>query len=334
MSGARVPYHLRTNKFVERQLFLDLLDFVRIWNGSTEYFYASMGGQFLEDFKILHERYAIDRMISIEQDLITWHRQSFNRPLGCIDCRNLTSGEFIDNFSTTLESMENVRAIVWLDYAEANNKGTQLQEYQQLVSQLTAGDVVKITLNANYQSRHQLANFKKKADFESAVIASLTKELDGYIPGEGIRPADINSKKYPELLAKAVRIAVLDGNSSSSEYSVHPLASFRYRDGQQMLTVTAIITDETFDETIKNDRSYSQWPCKSKDWHDIHEIDVPNMSQKERVFVNSRISREDDFTIHQEMPFHLEASEKESLRLLKSYIQHYRRYPAFGRVYV
>lgn len=42
MSGHFVPYQLRTHKFIERQLFLDALDFVRVWNGPSEYMYVSM----------------------------------------------------------------------------------------------------------------------------------------------------------------------------------------------------------------------------------------------------------------------------------------------------
>ena len=96
MSGQNVPYQLRRNKFVERQLFLDILDFVRVWNGPSPYLYASMGGRFLEDFKLINDRFAIEQMISIELDETTWKRQEFNR-LGFIDCRRQGSGEFIED---------------------------------------------------------------------------------------------------------------------------------------------------------------------------------------------------------------------------------------------
>ena len=79
--------------------FLDLLDFVRVWNGPSKYLYASMGGRFLEDFKLVNDRLAIEHMISIEVDETTSERQAFNRPLGFIECRNQSSGDFIVEFN-------------------------------------------------------------------------------------------------------------------------------------------------------------------------------------------------------------------------------------------
>ena len=115
MSGHAVPYQLRPNKFVERQLFLDILDFVRVWNGPSKYLYAAMGGRFLEDFKQVNSRFAIEHMISIEIDETTCRRQDFNR-LGFIECRKQTSEQFIDGFDRLVAGHPDKRFLVWLDY--------------------------------------------------------------------------------------------------------------------------------------------------------------------------------------------------------------------------
>lgn len=334
MSGESVAYHLRTNKFVERQLFLDLLDFVRIWNGPSKYFYASMGGRFLEDFKILHERYAIDHMISIEMDKVTSQRQEFNRPLGCIECKNQTSAEFIDGFNDTVAAFGDVKSIVWLDFAAANERRVQLQEFEQLVSKLSSGDVVKITLNANFSSRFQLKDYQNKSDFQELVIGDLNEQLSEYTGEEGVQDTDLKPKEFAELLADAVRKAALRG-ISNSQCAMQHLASFRYRDGwHQMLTVTALVVDDKLQASATSDEFFLQWPCRSSDWTDVVEIKVPDMSQKERAFINSLVSRRIPQEIHEEMPFKFETADATSLFLLANYIEHYRRYPAFGRVYV
>ena len=134
MNQANVPYQLRTNKAVERQLFLDILDFVRVWNGPSKYLYSSMGGRFLEDFKLINDRFAIERMVCIELDPTIAQRQTFNRPLGFIECRCQSSDDFISDFDKLMATAVGMRAIVWLDYAMANERGKQLQEYQDLVS--------------------------------------------------------------------------------------------------------------------------------------------------------------------------------------------------------
>ncbi len=183
MSGQNVPYQLRPNKFVERQLFLDVLDFVRVWDGPSRYVYVSMGGRFLEDFKLINDRFAIEQMISIESDETTWKRAAFNR-LGFIDCRHETSGEFVENLEKLLSDQADRRLIVWLDYADANKRGEQLGEFRQLVSKLGSGDVAKITLNANPQSYRRRAAALTRRDFEAYLKdpESIThKDFDTYL---------------------------------------------------------------------------------------------------------------------------------------------------------
>ncbi|MCX7419026.1 MAG: hypothetical protein NT013_05745 [Planctomycetia bacterium] len=183
MSGQDVPYQLRPNKFVERQLFLDILDFVRVWNGPSKYLYAAMGGRFLEDFKQINDRFAIEHMISIENDKTTWKRQEFNR-LGFIECLKQKSGVFVDRFDRLAAEHSDKCFVVWLDFTEANKRGKQLGEFRQLVSKLSSGDVAKITLNANSQSYRRRASVLTKKDFDSYLRdpeSPTHKDFDTYL---------------------------------------------------------------------------------------------------------------------------------------------------------
>jgi len=336
MSGFRVPYHLRTNKFVERQIFMDLIDFVRVWNGPREYVYASMGGQFLEDFKAIHDRYGIDRLISFEMNEVTWKRQKFNSPLGCVECVLKTSGEFIEEYFELVEQKENSQAIIWLDYAAANDRGDQLQEFEALVEKLVSGDLIKITLNCNPQSKVQRRNCTTVRDFEIKAIAALRKQLDpNYSPAEGINAKDLKPKQFANLLAKAVKNAALRGLSDADDFQAIPLGSYRYSDGEhQMLTVTMLVANEELVEKMDCDKTFGNWPMRSNQWEHVHEINVPDLSQKERAFVNERIGRLKPHEIHGELPFWLEQSEPKSQELLRNYVVQYRRYPAFGRIFM
>jgi hypothetical protein len=334
MSGFNVPYHLRTNKFVERQLFSDVLDFARIWNGPSKYLYVSMGGRFLEDFKILHERYSIDFMISLETDKTTAARQEFNRPLGCIRCINQSSKDFVDGYLDTITEYGDVKAIIWLDYTAPNDRDSQLQEYEDLVTKLNVGDIVKITLNANYNSKHHRKDFSSDEKYYEAVLPFLTDQLAQYIKGEEVVLGDLTNANFATLLATAVESASLKG-IQNSEFQILQLAAFRYSDGpHQMLTVTAMVIDDELRNTISNDIVFQDWPCRSIDWSDVKEIRVPDMSQRERAFINSQISRNSSEEIHTSMPFKFDTDDKQSFVALENYIKHYRRYPPFGRVYV
>ncbi|POZ52996.1 O-methyltransferase [Methylovulum psychrotolerans] len=104
MSGQDIPYYLRPNKHVERQIFIEILSHVNAWNKLIEYLYVSMGGKFLEDIKQIHSALNIKKLVSIERDKITFERQQFNRPLSLIDCLNMTSGDLVNQIGTLLDS--------------------------------------------------------------------------------------------------------------------------------------------------------------------------------------------------------------------------------------
>ena len=333
MSGANVPYQLRTNKFVERQLFLDLLDHIRLWNGPSRYVYASMGGRFLEDFRLVNERFAIERMISLEEDELVWQRQKFNCPYSFIECRHQTSADFVTDFDQLATENGDERYIVWLDYATANERGRQLQEYRDLISKLAAGDVIKVTLNANLDSVRDKAGFPRQIDFRRAVMHEIEEQLDEYMPADAIAAESLNPSSFAKLLAGAVKNAALKGIGENQDCEIRPLAAFRYRDGyHQMMTVAAIVSNDSLNSIIDNDSVFAEWEFRASDWDTIQLVDMPDLSPKERATINELLRTDNEFSLHQKLRFRFDEDDAESLRLFKNYAAHYRRYPTFGRV--
>src|SRR5688572_9623398 len=98
-TGGFVPYHMRPNKAVDRQLFVELLAKVNRFRPIRSYTYIGFGGSFLEDFKLIHTSFGSRKMISIEEDLNVLNRQKFNVPLRCITRRHQTSGDFVASYS-------------------------------------------------------------------------------------------------------------------------------------------------------------------------------------------------------------------------------------------
>ncbi len=378
MTGHNVPYQLRTNKYVERQLFLDIIDFVRVWNGPSQYLYSAMGGRFLEDFRLVNSRFAIEHMISIELDHNTWMRQEFNR-LGFIDCRHQSSGDFVDSFDRLVQDNPGKRFITWLDYAAPNARGEQLGEYRRLLSKMASGDVAKLTLNANSNSYRRRSGPLTKKDFdaylkntesathkdfetylnsliarggdddsadvdrtftlsdteyETICIKNLKNQLDEYLPRNELVADDLKSDAFARLLAESVQVAALRA-VEGSQLQMIPLAAFRYRDGEhQMLTVTAILADGALATRIADDQVFSNWPLRANGWSQVHEVDVPDISAKERHFIDGFITQHHEpAQIQAEIPFWLGESEQLSISLLTAYLQHYRRYPTFGRIH-
>ena len=65
MSAGTLPYHLRQNKAVDRAVFIDMLMRIHTYISVRDHAYVSLGGPFLEDFRIIHAALGIRRMISL-----------------------------------------------------------------------------------------------------------------------------------------------------------------------------------------------------------------------------------------------------------------------------
>jgi hypothetical protein len=100
-----------------------------------------------------------------------------------------------------------------------------------------------------------------------------------------------------------------------------------------MVTATILIADEDLSKRVAEDAIFNDWAFSGTGWGPAIEISVPDLSPKERHLIEGLISSEmsDSATIHSRMPFRFDKREAVSLELLRSYLQHYRRYPTFAR---
>jgi hypothetical protein len=179
MSGGNVSYNLRPNKFVERQLFIELLGKICLTKSPDSYIYISLGGPQLEDHKTIHQMLGFNNLVSIEADPVVYQRQLFNLRPYYVKCRQETTSQFITNFDNFASSYEDKKFIVWLDYTEANMRYEQLVEYQTLLSSLEVGDILKITINANPYSlgKKEIDELGEPCETDNNYRISLFKKL-------------------------------------------------------------------------------------------------------------------------------------------------------------
>jgi len=151
MSGSSLPYRLRPNKAVDRELFLSLLMRLAPNLGLEKYHYVGLGGPFLEDFRLLHSRIGIGRkrggrtvgrLTCVESELEVHKRQLFNRPVASIKCIHSTLDDFLDKTTFTTP------AIIWFDYTEPSGRLTQIRRFASSINKVPLGSVLRITLNA------------------------------------------------------------------------------------------------------------------------------------------------------------------------------------------
>lgn len=337
MSGANVAYHLRPNKLVERQLFIEALRFVKEFCGLEKYVYISMGGRFLEDFKIIHRSLGIKKLISVEDDLTVYGRQLFNKPFSFIEVVNQNTSDLVTGFDSLAGKHEDHNFIIWLDYASPKERKVQLGEFEALISKLDTHDIIKITLNANLRhleykfNSFDTSGSRRKIKIQKEALGKLEKQLGDYMPDD-YTYRDMTEKGFAEILADAVNLAALKGISGDSNKSIIPLAMFRYSDSSQMLTATAIILDKEEVAEFENAPNFLSWKFKPQTWTDVHRILVPDLSIKERFRLDELLFTKTAEKIHEELPFRFDEDEDISLDIFKAYQNHYRRYPNFARV--
>ncbi|WP_316662437.1 O-methyltransferase [Ralstonia mannitolilytica] len=318
-----MPYHLRQNKAIERALFIDLLARVGRYRNISDYRYIGFGGPYLEDFKVLHSSLRIRDMISLEGDANVAKRQLFNQPLSCIDIRNQTSGEFL------IEHSFDKSSVVWFDYVTPASMTEQLGETRQLISMLTAGDVFKITLNANPEALGR----PMEGDLKEYRAVRAQERLAEYGPAV-IDPDMTTSKNYPTLLLHAIHSAAKKGVEGDRRLFVQPLSAFVYKDGQQMVTATGILLNHADRDPFFRDTRLQHWAYRNLTWDVPTQVSIPDLSAKERMHIESLLPDIDAKVIAEKMGYFVGPDKDEAEVLMQNFVTYYRLSPWFSRVLV
>ena len=321
--GGSIPYHLRQNKAIDRSLFIELLGRINRFKNISDYTYVGFGGPFLEDFKFLHSALRIKSMISLEMDRNVAIRQEFNKPLSCIEIRQQTSADFL------IKHHFNSASIVWFDYAIPKNLPEQLTETRKLISELDAGDIFKITLNASAETLGRPS--EKTADLHTHRVNVALDRLAGY-GKTTLTEEDVNQKNYPTLLLNAIMDAARKGVEGAQNLYVQPLSAFVYKDGQQMLTATGIILDHKEKAEFLEKSRVEHWRHSCLIWDSPKAISVPDLSAKERLHIEALLPDSKSEEILKKLGYFVGRDKEDAEELMKNFIDYYRLSPWFSRV--
>lgn len=321
--GGSIAYHLRQNKAIERNLFVDLLARVGRYVNISNYSYIGFGGPFLEDFKHLHSALRISKMISLEMDPNVYKRQMFNRPISCISLRNESSGDFLNNYEFDNEAGN----IVWFDYANTDIT-SQLTETQRLIEKLGHGDIFKITVNASPTALGEPQDRSKMLEYRAEVLAN---RLSSYGPAE-VTAASVATKNYPKTLLAAIMSAVKHGLAGDPSIVLQPLAAFVYSDGQQMLTVTGVLLHKDEIERFLEQSRLPCWSFFNADCLAPKSISVPVLSAKERVHIESMLPEAGVEDIQNALDFYTASTERVAREEMSNFVNFYRMFPWYSRV--
>ena len=321
MSAENHSYRLRPNKYVDRELFAEFVSLLVTDADPDNYVYISMGGTHLSDHLAIYRRAGLRKLYSFDQDEAVVNRQKFNAPFDGVACRVHFSEELPVLLGGILSEFEAHQVVVWLDYT-AINRQQQLTEIQELAPRLTAGDVVKVTMNANFeginQLRDKLSPTEKALPIGKQNAILLKREFGAYMPGS---ITDIDSGHMVEVLAKCIERAYVLGMEESSEDKMFsPVLLTKYKDTTQMLTATVMVTDRNGTPHLPKG-----WTYAPSNWDQVEIIRVSELSTRERLALDQQMHKEYE-DIQDFLGFHLDEP------TIKAYSRFHRFYPAFQTV--
>lgn len=329
MSGDDIPYQLRPNKFIDRQMFLDLMSRIISGRGPENYVYVSMGGRHLVDHHAIYNALGIQALYSFDKNPNDVERAKFNKPTGKTICVEMASADLpskLDDISTEFPRRTNF--VVWLDYTDGNRR-TQFQEAIQTLVKLNHGDVFRITLNADYRTLNKDDEWKKNGANSPAEYRceKLRAQLDEYMPAN---VTEISETNFPAVLASCLKIAAAKAERQQKTLLFKPVLITSYRDGARMLTMTCAVI-----ERDSNDRFPSQqfwrWSFACRHWTDIAMISAPVLSSREQNRLDAMMGRSPRRMLSS-LKFLPAKNEDLSLEALQSYKRFHRYYPTFRPV--
>lgn len=257
-------------------------------------------------------------LFSIERDQSALTRQIFNKPFSCITCSNESTSNFITNYN------EEEPVIIWLDYTDTKWK-KQFSECESLIANLKESDILKVTFNANPDVL--------KNDSGKTLLEVFKSKANHHLLNENLIENDVQTMINFAKTINDFFCTITESILSDEGLFFYPLLQFRYIDDRhQMITITGIILSENsnFPEIFNGYNAHTNWLYSHTEWGDIHEINVPVLTQKEKYAINQLLPLNGKIDISQ-LPFILDKNKITAEKMIENYIKYYRYIPNFQR---
>lgn len=276
-SPTKLNYEVRPCKFAERTMLLAALQTITN-KFEGKYQYVGFGGLTFTDFKLFHSNLHIDIMHSIEGGKYSEKRLKYNSPYGFIQIHKGMS-----SMELTKINFDN-KTIVWLDYDGVIEDYT-FSDLSLLIRKMPIGSVYIISCNRELKNQ------------ENNLYSSVDEFLSRFreLAPSGLKMADLSAsndyKTIRKMLNKAVKNAVNDRNLYGETVKFKLLFDIIYQEnhGAKMYTFGGIILDQDYNE---QQLEINDFPFIYKGGDDAYKIDVPNITLKESLLLNSCIGDE------------------------------------------
>lgn len=315
-TASSLPYRLRPNKAVDRELFLALLGRLAAHLNIENYTYIGMGGPYLEDFRLIHAKLGIDKLVCVEVEEQVHLRQLFNRPIEAIECVN-------DSFEDYLDSTEfDGPVVIWFDYTDPKAITDQIERFSRSIGEVPVGSILRVTLNAAPSSLGNQSDAEKVTgkDLQEWRMDRFKERMGTMFPSE-TKPEGMTFQNFGNTILKALFVAVERVGVNFKDRKVVWALATHYADGQPMVTASLIIVDR---EDVTTGELVGKWKYFSTPSNPL-KIDMPALSTKERILMESSQSPED--VLRYELP-----TSDLGQNPFEAFRRFYRVFPHFARV--
>lgn len=322
------PYHLRPNKFVDRFLLLEALRRLQRLFDPERSLYVGLGGPFLEDFRLVSSAFPSMRMICLERNYQTHLRQRFHRTSRLIELRNEDATSFVK-----ASFPENQPVIMWLDYTDL--RYAHFDDFMNVLQRCAEMSIVRITLQADPKSWLPPVP-KSEQDRWNEMLAERIDKFNqtfGKLLERPVKDDEDFINNFPLLVQGMVSHAANIGIPKRLGKAFQVLSSTHYSDNNTtMLTITGIVCQNDQVPTVR--RLMRGWKYFNGDWAPPSRIDVPDLSQKERLALERYLpsATRTGKRLQQYLGYKIDDSESESLRKCQQLAEFWPLFPQFARI--
>ena len=241
-----------------------------------------------------------------------------------------SSGQLIDELDEVIRDDEGENpegVVIWLDYTRASEIGEQIREFEALLDKLAVGDVVRVTVNAHPPSLASGSEGSIPAhELRERRFETLSRRVGDYLPSDAT-PAQMDRVGLARVLSLAFGRAAVNALPVGAEETFSLLSLVRYADGQQMLSLTGAIVARNEERDMRNAMAMEGWPFVVPDWESVRPLRVPDLTIRERMFLEQAMDHQEPHKVAAQLGFALDegASVEE---FLDDYRKYYRFYPS------
>ena len=288
-SSSKVPYDLRSRKQVERRMMIHVFQLLaEAGFPISTYRYAGFGAFFFVDFILFRRILGINDMVSIEHDRSYEKRVRFNRPFKDIDVKFLSSSKYISDIS------RDKHHILWLDY-DGPVAHEHLVDLETAAFLLSAGSIIIVTFDVDFEKANDIKIRESEPTKRARAWFNRFQDECGDLFNPSWDISDFNASAIPKRAIEVVNNAILSGLNMRDGITFEPLFNFLYADGHEMLTIGGVICSKQEKRKVRM-IEWEELPfVRRKLIVDPFRIEVPVLTRKERLYIDSHMPSEPDW---------------------------------------